>query len=440
MDEYREAQRQKWLQAQQAKQAASGSSASASGSAPAEGPQEAATSSRVQRDEEGALPSGASRPMRRLHILPIDSEPADVGSGGRLGLIAPELRRLRNSQEIVRVGTTLKGTSGHDFVVVGADPDETFLGPETDYFVDGDPIKRFSKVQFVCLWDYEQSSQLDSNQLFEQYIRPYFHSRPSENLVSVVSVSKVIKIFDREFQVFAVEPEAEIGVMDSNTLVFADWDTTPAFEKIHIIPFQDTLPAAYEYDIFNDYLKPYFTRHKHLLLEVNDQFTYQGVQFKVVCTLPDRTRGRIGSNTLIYCEGVLHPSLRNLLPPEFVEQLSSLPPGLQMLLLSTEAFANGYEDRLMEVQEMLNRRRGLSEDALARVDSFSWGERVMPPDSQSTCRVCLGEFVDGDEVKRLPCGHMFHSNCIQEWLHRSTDCPICKANVEANLAQASRPS
>eukprot|EP00409_Alexandrium_fundyense_P008175 CAMPEP_0195047688 /NCGR_PEP_ID=MMETSP0347-20130606/39186_1 /TAXON_ID=2932 /ORGANISM="Alexandrium fundyense, Strain CCMP1719" /LENGTH=47 /DNA_ID= /DNA_START= /DNA_END= /DNA_ORIENTATION= len=46
-------------------------------------------------------------------------------------------------------------------------------------------------------------------------------------------------------------------------MVFVDWDATPEFDKIHIVPFQDTLPHAYEFDVFNDYLKPYLTRNKH---------------------------------------------------------------------------------------------------------------------------------------------------------------------------------
>merc|ERR1719465_322609 len=108
-----------------------------------------------------------------------------------------------------------------------------------------------------------------------------------------------------------------------------------------------------------------------LYLSVNDQFTYQGVQFKVVCCEPNGP-ARIGRNTTIYCEGQLHPSLRNLLPPELLEQLSHLPPGLQMLLMNTEALAGGYEERLMEVQEMLSRRRGLSNETISQVDMVRW--------------------------------------------------------------------
>merc|ERR1712190_695737 len=141
---------------------------------------------------------------------------------------------------------------------------------------------------------------------------------------------------------------------------------------------------------------------------------------EVVCCEPNGP-ARIGRNTTIFCEGVLHPSLRNLLPPELLEQLSSLPPGLQMLLLNTEALAGGYEERLIEVQEMLSRRRGLSNETIDRLDKFTW-EGNGNENSQTQCMVCLSNFIVGEEVRRLPCNHLFHASCIDEWLRRCTDC------------------
>jgi len=367
---------------------------------------------------------------RRVHILPVDRSP-DSSDARRLDILAPELRQKREKKEIIKTGLFIR-VGGHEFIVVKSEPDDCCLASETDYFVQGDPIVRFEKVQFICLRDFETSNtSQDPSVLFSEYISPYFRSvtDSGEDVGNIVIVGDILKIFDLEFRVMAAEPSPqEIGIIDSNTMVFVDWDATPEFDRIHIVPFQDTLPHAYEFDVFNDYLKPYLTKNKHMRFGVNDQFTYQGVQFKVVCCEPVGP-ARIGRNTTIYCEGVLHPSLRNLLPPELLEQLSHLPPGLQMLLLNTEALAGGYEERLIEVQEMLSRRRGLSHETIDRVEKFRW-EEIRHEHAQTQCMVCLSNFADGEEVRPLPCGHVFHAPCIDEWLRRCTDCPICKANVD----------
>merc|ERR1711945_31436 len=106
--------------------------------------------------------------------------------------------------------------------------------------------------------------------------------------------------------------------------------------------------------------------------------------FKVVCAEPTGP-ARIGKNTTIFCEGVLHPSLRNLLPPELMEQLSHLPAGLQMLLLNTDMLSAGHQERLMEVQDMLSRRPGLNPDTIDRVEKFKWNQGGHVEGDQMQC-------------------------------------------------------
>eukprot|EP00531_Pseudo-nitzschia_arenysensis_P000271 CAMPEP_0116141442 /NCGR_PEP_ID=MMETSP0329-20121206/14385_1 /TAXON_ID=697910 /ORGANISM="Pseudo-nitzschia arenysensis, Strain B593" /LENGTH=617 /DNA_ID=CAMNT_0003636627 /DNA_START=260 /DNA_END=2110 /DNA_ORIENTATION=- len=46
------------------------------------------------------------------------------------------------------------------------------------------------------------------------------------------------------------------------------------------------------------------------------------------------------------------------------------------------------------------------------------------------CTICLDEFVHGVRVRKLPCGHVFHSTCIARWLiERSAVCPLCKMDL-----------
>jgi len=46
------------------------------------------------------------------------------------------------------------------------------------------------------------------------------------------------------------------------------------------------------------------------------------------------------------------------------------------------------------------------------------------------CSVCLNEFHPSDAVRQLgSCGHTFHRSCIDLWLLRCADCPLCKRSV-----------
>lgn len=48
------------------------------------------------------------------------------------------------------------------------------------------------------------------------------------------------------------------------------------------------------------------------------------------------------------------------------------------------------------------------------------------------CSICLSGFKCGDHVRKLPaCGHYFHQSCIDIWLLRRADCPLCKGIVDA---------
>lgn len=48
------------------------------------------------------------------------------------------------------------------------------------------------------------------------------------------------------------------------------------------------------------------------------------------------------------------------------------------------------------------------------------------------CAICLMEFQSRDVCRELPgCGHVFHESCIDLWLIRRGDCPLCKHRVQA---------
>ncbi|XP_028780847.1 E3 ubiquitin-protein ligase ATL6 [Neltuma alba] len=55
------------------------------------------------------------------------------------------------------------------------------------------------------------------------------------------------------------------------------------------------------------------------------------------------------------------------------------------------------------------------------------------------CAVCLSEFEDTETLRLIPkCDHVFHPECIDEWLASHTTCPVCRADLVPQPDQSLR--
>ncbi|KAI7795579.1 putative RING finger protein 165 [Triplophysa rosa] len=73
--------------------------------------------------------------------------------------------------------------------------------------------------------------------------------------------------------------------------------------------------------------------------------------------------------------------------------------------------------------------------ALFAQDYYNLGHLVIC----SNCGGCLSVVCFGREspVLRLPCMHLFHQGCVDQWLATSRKCPICRVDIQTQLATES---
>ncbi|XP_021736798.1 E3 ubiquitin-protein ligase At1g63170-like isoform X1 [Chenopodium quinoa] len=52
------------------------------------------------------------------------------------------------------------------------------------------------------------------------------------------------------------------------------------------------------------------------------------------------------------------------------------------------------------------------------------------------CCICLAAYVDNDELRELPCTHLFHTECVDKWLKINASCPLCKLEIGEDRTRA----
>jgi len=79
-----------------------------------------------------------------------------------------------------------------------------------------------------------------------------------------------------------------------------------------------------------------------------------------------------------------------------------------------EVFGNGTENR------------GAEDSLIQSLPS----SKITKSDEKNDCCICLDELKVGDRMRRLPCLHTFHKQCVDKWLKTNATCPICKHSIK----------
>ena len=87
-----------------------------------------------------------------------------------------------------------------------------------------------------------------------------------------------------------------------------------------------------------------------------------------------------------------------------------------------------YEQLLQLEDNVGNVSKGLSAQQFEKLPITKYKKEKYSENFQ--CIICMEEFNEGEKVKLLPCGHIFHPNCIKEWLMKQKSCPFCKSEIK----------
>jgi len=94
-------------------------------------------------------------------------------------------------------------------------------------------------------------------------------------------------------------------------------------------------------------------------------------------------------------------------------------------LMNRELSANDYEI-LSQLDDL--KKEGFTSEEIERLPTNKVSAEEAAKIKQ--CSICLSDFEEDEEVRRLPCFHPFHRQCIDKWLERSKMCPIDNQRIQ----------
>ncbi|XP_006890585.1 PREDICTED: E3 ubiquitin-protein ligase ZNRF3 [Elephantulus edwardii] len=76
----------------------------------------------------------------------------------------------------------------------------------------------------------------------------------------------------------------------------------------------------------------------------------------------------------------------------------------------------------METRKFNSKSKGRRDGSCGALDTLS-------SSSTSDCAICLEKYIDGEELRVIPCAHQFHKKCVDPWLLQHHTCPHCRHNI-----------
>ncbi|XP_057338956.1 E3 ubiquitin-protein ligase arkadia isoform X1 [Microplitis mediator] len=133
---------------------------------------------------------------------------------------------------------------------------------------------------------------------------------------------------------------------------------------------------------------------------------------------------------------IISPHIQNNVPPDMIP---TYPVPLSDFVFQTRHMNTNLENymRIVDLRRMSHISCGATQESIEnhtfphkykRVKKVENGE-----DAMEKCTICLSEFEDFESVRRLPCMHLFHIDCVDQWLCTNKRCPICRVDIETFL-------
>ncbi|CAD8168072.1 unnamed protein product [Paramecium octaurelia] len=128
---------------------------------------------------------------------------------------------------------------------------------------------------------------------------------------------------------------------------------------------------------------------------------------------------------------------------EFQEEMNEEEKSLHFALMLQQQEEMEFQNRLIQMQNNVDLDEMSYEQLQELQEKMGFVSRglvehqiqvllkqcTIQNQTNDCCTICLEDSGSPVEIQ-LECGHVFHKECISEWLSREKHCPVCKRDIE----------
>ncbi len=113
-----------------------------------------------------------------------------------------------------------------------------------------------------------------------------------------------------------------------------------------------------------------------------------------------------------------------------ITHLGNHQVNIEFQLKEKDYLREHYENELRHVHEISSNYKFLNSKAIKTIIGQSMKIKKNDSRLQDSCNICFENYKENELFRILPsCDHCFHTKCIDKWIKKKAQCPICRTNI-----------
>lgn len=106
------------------------------------------------------------------------------------------------------------------------------------------------------------------------------------------------------------------------------------------------------------------------------------------------------------------------------------PPPIELPTQITDLLTLFFNDQLSNTMDSLEDVKvTLDVTKFDKLPEITFSDEIK---IDEPCNICMEDYINNDILKKLPCNHYYHKDCISKWLcNEKTTCPMCRKDVRS---------